>query len=63
MSLSQRFTLREAAARLSISYRTLWGLVHRGEIPAARVGGRLLLAEDDLERYLAEHRLTVGGAT
>jgi len=33
-------TYREAAKRLSICERTLWGLVDRGEIPTVRIGPR-----------------------
>ncbi len=33
---------REAARRLCISTRTLWSLTHRGDLPAVRIGRRVM---------------------
>ena len=47
-------TKKEAADRLSVSMRTLEGLISRGALPAYRVGAALVrISEDDLDRYLA----------
>ena len=47
-------TRQEAAARLSIGVRTLDGLIARGQIPAYKVGGRLVrLNEKDIEDYMS----------
>lgn len=47
-------TRQEAARRLGIGLRTLDGLVGRGEIPAYRVGSKLVRIKDvDLDKYMA----------
>ena len=47
-------TKKEAADRLSVSIRTLEGLISRGALPAYRVGSTLIrISEDDIDRYLA----------
>lgn len=51
-------TKKEAAERLSVSMRTLEGLISRGALPAYRVGAALVrISEDDLDRYLAARRV------
>jgi excisionase family DNA binding protein len=43
--------LREGARRLSISERTVRRLVASGQLPAVRVGRRVLLRVDELREY------------
>ena len=46
----------EAAALLSISPRTLWGItVPRGPVPCVRIGHRCLYPYEALRRYVAEN--------
>jgi excisionase family DNA binding protein len=46
---------RQAAALLGVSERTLWGLTApRGDLPAVRLGSRVLYRVCDLEAYLAK---------
>lgn len=51
-------TKKEAAERLTISVRTLEGMISRGAIPACRIGPKLVRIEEaDLDAYLAAHRI------
>lgn len=46
-------TRQEAAARLSVSLRTLDGLISRGALPAYRIGPKMVRIKDtELEDYL-----------
>ena len=44
--------VKEAAAVLGISPRTLYPLAERGEVPSVKVGGRRLFRPSDLRAYL-----------
>ena len=49
-------TRKEAAERLTVSLRTLDGLIARGQIPAYRIGPKAVrLKSEDLEAYIAGH--------
>ncbi len=43
---------REAARRLCISTRTLWSLTHRGDLPAVRIGRRVMYRPSTLANYI-----------
>ena len=44
---------KEAAARLSVSVRVLDGLIARGQLPAYKVGSKLVrINEADLDKYM-----------
>ncbi len=46
-------TRKEAAARLSVSLRVLDGLIARGQLPAYKVGSKLVrINEADLDKYM-----------
>jgi excisionase family DNA binding protein len=45
-------TIPEAAALLRVSARTLYGAVGRGEVPAVRIGRRLVVPGAALQRLL-----------
>ena len=47
-------TMKETADYLGISYWLVNQLVHRREIPCARVGGRILFRVQALDEYLKE---------
>jgi excisionase family DNA binding protein len=53
-------SMPEAAGLLGVSSRYLFELIRRGQIPAVRIGRRVLLREEDLRRYV-EQRVTAGG--
>lgn len=46
--------LREAAAALGVSDRTLWEWTQRGDVPHIRRGGVVLFPVDGLRRWLDE---------
>ena len=49
-------TRQQAADRLSVSLRTLDGIIQRGSLPAYRIGPKLVrIDEKELEEYVAKH--------
>jgi excisionase family DNA binding protein len=49
-------SVREAARLLSISVRTVYALVERGELPAVRIGDQIRFVPSVLETWLADQR-------
>lgn len=48
---------REAARALSVSERHLWGLTQpRGDVPAVRIGGRVLYSPDSLREWIQKQQ-------
>ena len=46
-------TRKQAAERLSVSVRVLDGLIARGQLPAYKIGSKLVrIDERDLEKYM-----------
>jgi excisionase family DNA binding protein len=45
---------REAQKAVNLSRGTLWKLVESGRVPAAKVGRRVLIDREGLERYLID---------
>ena len=46
-------TRKAAAERLSVSVRVLDGLIARGQLPAYKIGSKLVrISEADIERYM-----------
>lgn len=50
-------TLQEAADRLRVHYMTAYRWIRRGDLPAVKTGGRLRVAADDLEAFLASREV------
>lgn len=51
-------TKQQAAERLQIGVRTLEGIIARGQLPAYRVGPRMVrIDEQDLEDYVRARRV------
>ena len=49
-------TRKEAAQRLTVSLRTLDGLIARGQLPAYRIGPKTVrLKTEELDAYIAGH--------
>lgn len=48
-------TIDSAAALLSLSARTVWGMANRGELPFVRIGRALRFRRVDLEKWAAEN--------
>ena len=52
-------TRQQAAERMEISLPTLDGLIRRGQLPASKIGPRIVrINERDLDEYLAVRRGT-----
>ena len=45
-------SLREAAEQFPVSKRYLWGLIHSGKLQGFRLGKKLILKREDVERLL-----------
>lgn len=64
--MTRYLTLREAAERLGLYWKTVYRLVHAGTIPAKRLGekhGGLRISEAALEAYVKSCPDVVPGAT
>jgi excisionase family DNA binding protein len=56
-SLSQWLTVREVAELLQLPRTRAYELIHRGELPAVRIGERSIrVHRGELERFLLEER-------
>lgn len=55
-------TYAEAAERLNVSERTVWGLVKSGELAALRVGGSVRIEQRAIDALLAEQREASDGS-
>lgn len=49
------YTTKEAAKILRISVRTLWRRIKEGEIRLTSYGGKRIIRERELERFLDRH--------
>lgn len=58
MAEVEMLTIEEAAAFLRISKSTLYNLVRSEDVPAYRIGRRLLFTEDMIRGYLEKNRTT-----
>lgn len=54
---------RDAAQSLGITIQTLSRLIARGELQAYKVGGRVRIAPEALERFLENNQLTMKGVS
>lgn len=52
----QLLTIQEAAQVLHLSVPTIYGLVHRKEIPVCKKGKRLYFSKDELTAYIKSGR-------
>ena len=53
-------TIERAAQLLGVGQRTLYDAIRRGEIPALRIGHRMVVRKSTLDRLLAEDPKDVG---
>jgi excisionase family DNA binding protein len=51
-------SVREAAAMIGVSQRTIWSLAKSGELPVVKIGTRRLFQISALERFIKEHSTT-----
>ncbi|MGE5607810.1 MAG: helix-turn-helix domain-containing protein [Bacillota bacterium] len=54
-------TPRDAAERLTISERTLWGLAESGEVPCVRIGRSVRYDPADLRAYIDRRKRAIAG--
>ena len=54
-------TVAEVAAAMRVSNMTVYRLIKNGELPAVRVGKNYRLRGSDLERFLEERSVPMGG--
>ena len=53
-------TVAEVADIMRVSSMTVYRLIKSGELPAVRIGKSYRLAEDEVDRYLAQGFSTAG---
>jgi excisionase family DNA binding protein len=54
---SRLLNLTDGARYLSVSYWTLRGLLHTGQIPYVRIGRRLLVDRVDLDEFISSSKI------
>jgi excisionase family DNA binding protein len=54
--LAKLLTIREAAAHLAISDRSLWTIMQQGHIRCVRIGRSLRFDPADLRRYIERNK-------
>lgn len=54
------YSMQEVADLLGVSYMSVHRAVQRGELPSARLGGRVLIPAQVIEDLLTPERVRVG---
>ncbi|MBM7698569.1 substrate-binding domain-containing protein [Kurthia huakuii] len=57
MTQETSYTIEEVAQLLKVSKLTIYDLVKKGELPVFKVGRQMRLAANDLDAYIAKHRI------
>ena len=57
-SQARLLSLRDAAVYLSVSHWTLREMIWRGDLPSVRVGRRILIDREDLDRFIERCKQT-----
>lgn len=55
------YNLSDVEGILGVTHRTLLAWVKEGKLPAAKIGGRWKLSEDDLNSFLEQNRTELAG--
>jgi excisionase family DNA binding protein len=50
--------VKELAARLAVSSRSVWRIIERGELNVTRIGRRTLLSRAEVARWLAGRQVS-----
>ena len=50
-------TVRDLAARLRVARSTAYSLLWEGKLPYVKVGRRVLVLAEDLQRFIEAHRV------
>ena len=53
--------IKELAARLAISTRSIWRIIERGELGVVRIGRRTLVAKGEVSKWLAGRQVSPPG--
>src|SRR3954452_1929026 len=54
---------RDVAERTGLSYHAVLRAIHRGELPAFRLCGRIRIRPTDVDTWVEEHRIEQRGAS
>jgi excisionase family DNA binding protein len=54
LAVRRWLSYRQAQEETGLSRGTLWKLIGSGKVPAAKVGTRVLIDREGLDRYLSE---------
>jgi len=60
-NLKPFLSIREASQYLGVEYKTLYRIVLAGKLPASRIGGTYRIRKEDIDKYVEDQRLMVGG--
>ena len=55
----RKLTVGEASKAMGLGATSLRRLIHGGQIPVLRIGGKILLLEQDIEKFLQGCRVTL----
>lgn len=55
--MKEYLSLKEAAERLGVEYKTVWRLVNQGKLPAGKVRGVWRISEADLDAFFEQQKL------
>lgn len=58
---NEMITVKEVASYLRVSIPTAYKLVHSGEIPSVKIGGRYIVPREEFRAWLKNN--TLGGNT
>ena len=53
----QWLTVKEAAKKTTLAEKTIYKWAQEGRIPAYRVGGKVILNEQEIDEYIRSHRI------
>lgn len=56
-SVKEYLSLKEAAERLGVEYKTVWRLVNQGKLPAGKVMGVWRISESDLDAFFKQQKV------
>lgn len=57
--MSEFWSIKDVAAYLDVEYKTVYRLVRKGEIPAAKVGGVYRIRKGDVDAYIERQQVRV----
>ena len=58
--MEKLYNVKECSQILRISIANMWGLVRKGKIEIVRIGGRVVISEIAVEKFIEERRIYTG---